>query len=223
MQIVIYLSKLIIGTWWSQWEVVAACHFYSWWRCWSDACEWHSRGYGHTHCHFIFRVLWWSILFNFIDIYCGQAVILGHKGWPKSYVGYYIGSWVFFYPLCYTDSYSSFLLFSDQVSQQPHTGPVSVPTTSPSLVNSASVLGSGVGTTQTPSTGGVVPVQGPNSMHQQGLATAPVSQPLSAAVKTPPKVLPLAGQKKPAEPMPQASQPARSVLVGIQNFLSFYN
>ncbi|CAM6016894.1 unnamed protein product [Sphagnum balticum] len=105
-------------------------------------------------------------------------------------------------------SYSSFLLFFDQVSQQPHTGPVSVPTTPPSLVNSASVLGSGVGTTQTPSTGGVVPVQGQNSMHQQGLATAPVSQPLSAAVKTPPKVLPLAGQKKPAEPMPQASQPA---------------
>jgi hypothetical protein len=94
-----------------------------------------------------------------------------------------------------------------------------VPTTPPSLVNSASVLGPGVGTTQTPSTGGVVPVQGQNSMHQQGLATAPVSQPLSAAVKTPPKVLPLAGQKKPAEPMPQASQPARSVLVGIQNFL----
>ncbi|KAH9539082.1 hypothetical protein CY35_15G040100 [Sphagnum magellanicum] len=95
-----------------------------------------------------------------------------------------------------------------QVSQQPHTGPVSVPTTPPSLVNSASVLGPGVGTTQTPSTGGVVPVHGQNSMHQQGLATAPVSQPLSAAVKTPPKVLPLAGQKKPAEPMPQASQPA---------------
>ncbi|CAM6063741.1 unnamed protein product [Sphagnum tenellum] len=95
-----------------------------------------------------------------------------------------------------------------QVSQQPPTGPVSVPTTPPSLVNSASVLGPGVGTTQTPSTGGVVPVQGQNSMHQQGLATAPVSQPLSAAVKPPPKVLPLAGQKKPAEPMPQASQPA---------------
>ncbi|CAK9205955.1 unnamed protein product [Sphagnum troendelagicum] len=105
-------------------------------------------------------------------------------------------------------SYSSFLLFFDQVSQQPPTGPVSVPTTPPSLVNSASVLGPGVGTTQTPSTGGVVPVQGQNSMHQQGLATAPVSQPLSAAVKPPPKVLPLAGQKKPAEPMPQASQPA---------------
>jgi hypothetical protein len=114
-----------------------------------------------------------------------------------------------FFILCVTQTLTVlFLLFFDQVSQQPPTGPVSVPTTPPSLVNSASVLGPGVGTTQTPSTGGVVPVQGQNSMHQQGLATAPVSQPLSAAVKTPPKVLPLAGQKKPAEPMPQASQPA---------------
>lgn len=33
-------------------------------------------------------MLWWSILFNFIDIYYGWAVILGHKGWHKSSEGY---------------------------------------------------------------------------------------------------------------------------------------
>jgi len=31
-----YLSKPTIGSWWSQWVVMAACHCYLWWTWWSD-------------------------------------------------------------------------------------------------------------------------------------------------------------------------------------------
>ncbi len=32
---ILYLSASTVGSWWSQWGVIAASHCYSWWKWWS--------------------------------------------------------------------------------------------------------------------------------------------------------------------------------------------
>jgi hypothetical protein len=65
-QILICLSIPTVGSWWSQWVVMAACCCYSWWRWWLLTLLWATR-IDYTHSHVTFKLLW-RFLHNFKDI-----------------------------------------------------------------------------------------------------------------------------------------------------------
>jgi len=65
-QIIIFFSRLTIGSWWSQWGVTAASHSYSWLKWCSLGCcvSW----FGLTDTIVTFKTLLWSFLCNLIDM-----------------------------------------------------------------------------------------------------------------------------------------------------------
>ena len=96
-----------------------------------------------------------------------------------------------------------------QAAQQPHVGAPSPRVAVPVGLNSASALGPGGASTPTLSGPSGLPGHTQGSMQMQGSGGGSSAQSPNVGVKTPQKKPPVIGQKKPAEPMAQTSQPAR--------------
>jgi hypothetical protein len=86
-QIIMFLSTPSVRSWWSQWEVMAACCCCSWRRCWSNILWVTLIRLWLLIVMFTFQVLW-SSLWNLGDLFSVFCVVNWLLWWFK-----FVGAW----------------------------------------------------------------------------------------------------------------------------------